>query len=106
MAQIIPWNYPVLMLIWKWGPALAAGCTLVLKPAEQTPLTALVVAALAAEAGFPKGVVNVLPGYGASAGAALASHPDVDKVAFTGSSNVSFCGDDGSVVMVIIADWE
>lgn len=88
VGQIIPWNYPILMLTWKWGPALAAGCTLILKPAEQTPLSALAVAALAKEAGFPKGVINVLPGYGPTAGAALALHPDVDKVAFTGSTEV------------------
>lgn len=88
VGQIIPWNYPLLMLAWKWGPALAAGCTLVLKPAEQTPLTALYVAALAKEAGFPKGVINVVPGYGPTAGAALALHPDVEKVAFTGSTEI------------------
>jgi aldehyde dehydrogenase (NAD+) len=84
VGQIIPWNFPLLMQAWKWGPALAAGCTVVLKPAEQTPLTALKVAALAQEAGFPDGVLNVVPGYGPTAGAALSSHPDVDKVAFTG----------------------
>jgi aldehyde dehydrogenase (NAD+) len=84
VGQIIPWNFPLLMQAWKWGPALAAGCTLVLKPAEQTPLTALRVAALAQEAGFPDGVINVVPGFGPSAGAALSSHMDVDKVAFTG----------------------
>lgn len=78
------------MLTWKWGPALAAGCTIILKPAEQTPLSALAVAALVKEAGFPKGVINVLPGYGPTAGAALALHPDVDKVAFTGSTDVSY----------------
>src|SRR5438067_3687954 len=72
------------MQAWKWGPALATGCTVVLKPAEQTPLTALRVAALAQEAGFPDGVVNVVPGYGPTAGAALTSHMEVDKVAFTG----------------------
>lgn len=88
MGQIIPWNYPIMMLIWKWGPALAAGCTMVLKPAEQTPLTALALAALVKEAGFPKGVVNVVPGYGHTAGAALALHKDVNKVAFTGSTVV------------------
>src|SRR5947199_634365 len=69
---------------WKWGPALAAGCTIVLKPAEQTPLTALRVAGLAQEAGFPDGVINVVPGYGPTAGAAISSHMDIDKVAFTG----------------------
>jgi aldehyde dehydrogenase (NAD+) len=84
VGQIIPWNFPLLMQAWKWGPALAAGCTLVLKPAEQTPLTALRVAALAQEAGVPDGVINVVPGYGPTAGAAVSSHMDVDKVAFTG----------------------
>lgn len=88
VGQIIPWNYPILMLSWKWGPALAAGCTTILKPAEQTPLTALYLAALTKEAGFPKGVINVLPGYGPTAGAAIAKHPDIDKVAFTGSTEV------------------
>lgn len=88
VGAIIPWNYPLLMLSWKWGPALAAGCTLVLKPAEQTPLTALAAAALAKEAGFPPGVINVVPGYGSSAGTALALHNDVDKVAFTGSKEI------------------
>lgn len=89
VGQIIPWNYPILMLAWKWAPALAAGCTVVLKPAELTPLTALAVAALAKEAGFPKGVVNVVPGYGPIAGQALALHNDIDKIAFTGSTVVS-----------------
>src|SRR5262245_21487703 len=84
VGQIIPWNFPLLMQAWKWGPALAAGCTIVLKPAEQTPLTALRVAALAQEAGLPDGVVNVVPGFGPTAGAALSGHMDVDKVAFTG----------------------
>jgi phenylacetaldehyde dehydrogenase len=88
VGQIIPWNFPLLMLAWKIGPALAAGCTIVLKPAEQTPLSALLVAELAAEVGFPKGVFNVIPGYGETAGARIASHPDVDKVAFTGSTEV------------------
>ncbi|XP_045529143.1 retinal dehydrogenase 2-like isoform X3 [Pieris brassicae] len=87
-AQIIPWNYPIPMLSWKIAPALAAGCTLIVKPAEQTPLTALAVAALIKEAGFPPGVVNIVPGYGPTAGAALTHHPDVDKVAFTGSTEV------------------
>ncbi|MBZ5702176.1 MAG: aldehyde dehydrogenase family protein [Acidobacteriia bacterium] len=87
-AQIIPWNFPLLMQAWKLGPALAAGCTVVLKPAEQTPLTALRVGELILEAGFPPGVVNLLPGYGPTAGAALARHMDVDKVAFTGSTEV------------------
>jgi aldehyde dehydrogenase (NAD+) len=84
VGQIIPWNFPLLMQAWKWGPALATGCTIVLKPAEQTPLTALRVAELAMEVGFPAGVINVVPGYGPTAGAALSSHMDVDKVAFTG----------------------
>lgn len=86
-AQIIPWNFPLLMMAWKLGPALATGNTIVLKPAEQTSLTALYVAQLIKEAGFPEGVINVLPGYG-DAGAALANHCDVDKVAFTGSTEV------------------
>lgn len=88
VGQIIPWNYPFLMISWKWGPALATGCTVVLKPAEQTPLSALYAAALAKEAGFPPGVVNVIPGYGPTAGAAIAEHPDIYKVAFTGSTEV------------------
>ncbi len=86
VGQIIPWNFPLLMQAWKWGPALASGCTLVLKPAEQTPLTALRVARLAQEAGFPDGVINVVPGFGPTAGAALTRHMDVDKVAFTGET--------------------
>jgi len=88
VGQIIPWNFPALMQAWKWAPALACGCTSVLKPAEQTPLTALRIAELAMEVGFPEGVINVVPGYGPTAGAAIASHPDVDKVAFTGSTEV------------------
>ncbi len=88
VGQIIPWNFPLLMAAWKLGPALATGCTVILKPAEQTPLSALLLAELIAEAGFPDGVVNVVTGYGETAGAALASHPDVDKVAFTGSTEV------------------
>ncbi|XP_075979436.1 aldehyde dehydrogenase [Anticarsia gemmatalis] len=86
-GQIIPWNFPLLMAAWKLGPALAAGCTIVMKPAEQTPLTALYIAQLIKEAGFPEGVVNMLPGFG-DAGAALVDHPDVDKIAFTGSTEV------------------
>jgi len=86
-AQIIPWNFPLLMAAWKLGPALAAGCTIVLKPAEQTPLSALRVGELALEVGFPPGVLNVLTGDG-STGAALVDHPDVDKIAFTGSTEV------------------
>lgn len=84
VGQIIPWNFPLLMQAWKWGPALATGCTVVLKPAEQTPLTALRVAELAQEAGIPDGVINVVPGFGPTAGAALSGHMDVDKIAFTG----------------------
>ena len=83
-GQIIPWNFPMLMVAWKWGPALAAGCTIVMKPAEQTPLTCLRLARLAQKAGFPDGVINVVPGYGPTAGAAIVKHPGVDKIAFTG----------------------
>ena len=88
VAQIIPWNFPLVMAAWKLGPALAAGCTCVLKPAEQTPLSALRLGELIVEAGFPPGVVNILTGYGETAGAALVAHPGVDKVAFTGSTLV------------------
>ncbi len=84
VGQIIPWNFPILMVAWKWGPALAAGCTMVMKPAEQTPLTCLRMARLAQKAGIPDGVINVVPGYGPTAGAALVRHPEVDKIAFTG----------------------
>jgi betaine-aldehyde dehydrogenase len=87
-GQIIPWNFPLLMAAWKLAPALAAGNTIVLKPAEQTPVGAMELASLIQEAGFPDGVVNVVPGYGETAGAALASHPGIDKVAFTGSTEV------------------
>ena len=87
VGQIIPWNFPLLMLAWKVAPALAAGCTVILKPAEFTPLTALAFAELAAEAGLPPGVLNILTGDG-STGAALVDHPDVDKLAFTGSTDV------------------
>jgi phenylacetaldehyde dehydrogenase len=86
VGQIIPWNFPLSMAIWKLAPALAAGCTVVLKPAEQTPLNALRLGELILEAGFPPGVVNIITGYGADAGAALAAHQGVDKVAFTGST--------------------
>lgn len=89
-AQIIPWNFPALMQAWKLGPALATGCTVVMKPAEQTPLTALRIGELIMEAGFPEGVVNILPGYGPSAGKALSQHKLVDKVAFTGSTEVGY----------------
>lgn len=87
-GQIIPWNFPLLMQAWKLGPALAMGNTVVMKPAEQTPLTALYIAQLAAEAGFPPGVINIVPGFGPTAGAAIAEHMDVDKVAFTGSTEI------------------
>jgi aldehyde dehydrogenase (NAD+) len=88
VGQIIPWNFPLLMFAWKIGPALATGCAIVMKPAEQTPLTALRVGELVAEAGFPAGVLNILPGYGPTAGEGISMHPDVDKVAFTGSTEV------------------
>ncbi|MGI9107157.1 MAG: aldehyde dehydrogenase family protein [Pyrinomonadaceae bacterium] len=87
-GQIIPWNFPLLMAAWKLAPALAAGNTIVLKPAEQTPVTAMELGHLIQEAGFPDGVVNIVPGYGETAGAALASHPGIDKIAFTGSTDV------------------
>jgi len=98
VGQIIPWNFPALMLAWKWGPALAAGNCVVLKPAEQTPLTALAIARLAQEVGYPDGVINVVPGYGPTAGAALSGHMDVDKVAFTGE------GSTGKIVMTAAAN--
>jgi aldehyde dehydrogenase (NAD+) len=88
VGAIIPWNYPILMISWKLGPALTTGCTVILKPAEQTPLSALYIASLAKEAGFPPGVINVVPGYGPTAGAAISNHPNIDKVAFTGSTEV------------------
>jgi acyl-CoA reductase-like NAD-dependent aldehyde dehydrogenase len=88
VGAIIPWNFPLEMAAWKVAPALACGNAVVLKPAEQTPLTALELAAIAEEVGLPPGILNVLPGYGETAGAALVSHPDVDKVAFTGSTAV------------------
>jgi phenylacetaldehyde dehydrogenase len=88
VGQIIPWNFPLLMAAWKLGPALATGCTVVLKPAEQTPLSALRLAELCQEAGLPAGVLNVVTGYGETAGAAVAAHPGIDKVAFTGSTEV------------------
>src|SRR5271168_2073878 len=98
VGQIIPWNFPLLMQAWKLAPALATGNTVVMKPAEQTPLTALRVGELIVEAGFPEGVVNMLPGYGPTAGAAIARHMDVDKVAFTGSTEV------GHLIMRAAAD--
>jgi phenylacetaldehyde dehydrogenase len=88
VGQIIPWNFPLLMAAWKLGPALATGCTVVLKPAEQTPLSALRLGELMLEAGLPAGVVNIVTGFGETAGAALAAHSGVDKVAFTGSTEV------------------
>ena len=87
VGQIVPWNFPLAMAAWKIAPALAAGCTVVLKPAEQTPLTALLLAEMIKEAGFPAGVVNVVTGVGATVGSHLTTHPGVDKVAFTGSTN-------------------
>ena len=97
-GQIIPWNFPMLMVAWKWGPALAAGCTIVLKPAEQTPLTALRMGELALEAGFPAGVINIVPGYGETAGDALVKHKGVDKIAFTGATST------GQLIMRNAAD--
>jgi aldehyde dehydrogenase (NAD+) len=88
VGQIIPWNFPLLMAMWKLGAALATGCTIVLKPAEQTPLSALYLAELMEEAGFPAGVVNIVPGFGETAGQPLVDHPLVDKIAFTGSTEV------------------
>jgi phenylacetaldehyde dehydrogenase len=88
VGQIIPWNFPLLMAAWKLGPALATGCTVVLKPAEQTPLSAVRLGELMLEAGLPDGVVNIVTGFGETAGAALAAHPGVDKIAFTGSTEV------------------
>ncbi|XP_033749616.1 retinal dehydrogenase 1-like [Pecten maximus] len=92
-GQILHWNFPLLMMAWKLGPALACGNVVVLKPAEQTPLTALYTASLIKEAGFPPGVVNVIPGYGPTAGAAISEHYDIDRIAFTGSTEV------GQIVM-------
>jgi acyl-CoA reductase-like NAD-dependent aldehyde dehydrogenase len=97
-GQIIPWNYPMGMAAWKLAPALAAGCTCVLKPAEQTPMTMLKLAGWLAECGVPAGVVNVVTGLGETAGAAIVAHPDVDKVAFTGSASV------GKLIMKSAAD--
>lgn len=98
VGQIIPWNYPIMMALWKISPALATGCTVVLKPAEQTPLSALYLAELIQEAGFPKGVVNIINGFGATAGNALVEHPLVNKIAFTGSTPV------GKAIMKKAAD--
>jgi phenylacetaldehyde dehydrogenase len=88
VGQIIPWNFPLLMAAWKLGPALATGCTVILKPAEQTPLSAIRLGELIQEAGLPAGVVNIVTGFGETAGAAIAAHDEVDKVAFTGSTEV------------------
>ncbi|MCM3571210.1 aldehyde dehydrogenase family protein [Neobacillus mesonae] len=88
VGQIIPWNFPFMMAAWKIAPALATGCTVVLKPAEQTPLSALYLAKLVQEAGFPKGVINIVNGHGETTGSALVKHPSVDKIAFTGSTEV------------------
>jgi betaine-aldehyde dehydrogenase len=97
-GQIIPWNYPLMMAAWKLGPALCAGCTTVIKPAEQTPLTLLALAKDFEECGLPKGVVNVITGFGESAGAPLVAHAEVDKIAFTGSAEV------GKIIMRSAAD--
>ena len=88
-GQIIPWNFPLMMVAWKWAPALASGCTIILKPAEQTPLTALKLGELAMEAGFPAGVINIVNGFGETAGASLVAHRGVDKIAFTGEGNTA-----------------
>jgi len=88
VGAIIPWNFPLMIGMWKLAPALACGCTVVLKPAELTPLTALRIGELALEAGMPPGVLNVVPGFGKTAGAALVDHPDIDKITFTGSPAV------------------
>src|ERR1044071_1137064 len=97
-GQIIPWNFPLLMAAWKLAPALAAGNTVVLKPAEQTPVGAMELGKWIREAGFPEGVVNIVPGYGETAGAALASHKGIDKIAFTGSTEI------GKVIAKAAAD--
>ena len=88
-GQIIPWNFPLMMVAWKWAPALAAGCTIVMKPAEQTPLSVLKLGEMAVEAGFPAGVINIVNGFGPTAGASLVAHPQVDKIAFTGEGTTA-----------------
>lgn len=98
VGTILPWNFPVIMLAFKWAPAIAAGCTIVTKPAEQTPMSALYIAALTKEAGFPDGVINVVNGFGSIVGHAIASHMDIRKVAFTGSTDV------GRLIMKTAAD--
>src|SRR5207247_6785602 len=97
-GQIVPWNYPLLMATWKMAPAICAGCTTVLKPAEQTPLSVLALASSFDEAGLPPGVVNIVTGMGETAGAAIVRHPDVDQIAFTGSAEA------GKVIMRAAAD--
>ena len=97
-GQIIPWNYPLLMAAWKLAPAISAGCTCVLKPAQQTPLTALEFANWLEEAGLPPGVVNIVNGFGETAGAAIVAHPNVDKIAFTGSAAI------GKIIVKSAAD--
>ena len=97
-GQIIPWNYPLLMAAWKLAPAIAAGCTCILKPAEQTPLTALEFTSWLEQAGLPPGVVNIVNGFGETAGAAIVAHPNVDKIAFTGSAAV------GKIIVKSAAD--
>ena len=98
VGAIVPWNFPLNIASWKFAPALAAGCTMILKPASETPLTALVMAEVMQEAGFPAGAFNVVPGGGSTAGAALVRHPDVDKISFTGSTEV------GRQIMKMAAD--
>ena len=88
-GQIIPWTFPLMMVAWKWAPALAAGCTIVMKPAEQTPLSVLKLGELAIEAGFPNGVINIINGFGETAGAAIVAHKGVDKIAFTGEGTTA-----------------
>src|SRR5437660_7606952 len=101
VGQIIPWNFPLLMAAWKLGPALATGNCVVLKPAEQTPLSALRLGEILLEAGLPEGVVNIVTGFGETAGAALAAHQDVDKIAFTGSTEVGKI-----IVHTAAANWK
>lgn len=98
VGLILPWNFPVIMLAYKWAPAIAAGCTIVTKPAEQTPMSALYIAALSKEAGFPDGVINVVNGFGPTVGHSIVSHMDIRKVAFTGSTET------GRVIMKTAAD--
>src|ERR671922_196397 len=97
-GQIVPWNYPLMMTTWKLAPALAAGCAVVLKPDSATPLSALRMAELAAEVGFPPGAINIVPGPGTTVGAYLVRHPGVDKIAFTGSTET------GAEIMRLASD--